>query len=202
MWRTYKHQLRDAPASGAATIALHLTIIRMPRLAGVVPSNPLPAHRCVRAGLPFFVRTHMPRVLRHLPLLSAALLACGCATRPAPDISGRWHPVNHYARDVQAIPLHAAYVYAASPMDATLKAMLERWATDSHRSVSYEAPADYTLPQAVADVRSSDVDVAIAALNAIYATQQLHISVDGNRITVARAEAAPPTTEAAPVPGA
>ncbi len=57
----------------------------------------------------------------------AALMVAGCATKSAPDFGGRWKPVNRFAATTTEIPLYSSYVYQASPMDGTLKAMLERW---------------------------------------------------------------------------
>src|SRR5690606_12808108 len=61
---------------------------------------------------------------------SAALLVLmlgGCATRDAPDVGGRWQPVNRYADTTHAIPLRGAYVFRASPLDRTLRTLLSRW---------------------------------------------------------------------------
>ncbi|HZV22136.1 MAG TPA: hypothetical protein VFF93_00035, partial [Luteimonas sp.] len=66
-----------------------------------------------------------------LPLVvtvACSLLIAGCATQPAPGISGRWKPVNHFASSIEAIPLHPAYEFYASPLDVTLRTMLARWA--------------------------------------------------------------------------
>lgn len=123
-------------------------------------------------------------------LLACALLA-GCATKPPPDARGRWRPVNHYSEAPQAIPLQPAYVYYAAPLDRTLKGLLERWARDSERSLDYRHDSDFTLHRPVADVHANDLASATAALAALYATQQVAIDVEGDRLVVRRATATP-----------
>lgn len=119
-------------------------------------------------------------------LLCAALAALlsACATRPAPDFGGRWKTVNHFAEETQAIPLQETYLFYASPMDGTLKNMLERWADDNNMVLTYRHPMDYTLHTAVADIRTPSLQEALSQLNAAYASQQVSISVSGNEIVV------------------
>lgn len=112
------------------------------------------------------------------------LLLAGCSTPDAPDLRGRWKPVNRYSEAPQAIPLQQAYLFQASPMDGTLKTMLTRWARDSKRSLSYLHPNDYTLHAPVADIRSTDVREAVAALSAAYAAQGVVVTADASQIVV------------------
>lgn len=122
-------------------------------------------------------------------VLSATLLLslAACGPRPAPDIGGRWKAVNRFAEQTEEIPLRPAYVYQAAPMDRTLKAMLERWARDSKMSLAWELSSDYTLHAPVAEVRAASVEQAAAELTRIYAPQQVHVLVEGNRLVVRRA---------------
>lgn len=108
----------------------------------------------------------------------------GCATRPAPDISGRWKAVNRYAEAPQEIPLYQSYVFYPSPMDGTLKNMLTRWARDSGMSLSYQHLSDFTLHAPVAQVRTGSVQDAAALLTSIYAPQRVSVTVVGNQILV------------------
>jgi hypothetical protein len=119
-------------------------------------------------------------------LLAAALVMVlsSCATRPAPDFGGRWKTVNRFAEETQAIPLQDAYLFYASPMDGTLKKMLERWANDSDMVLTYRHPMDYTLYSAVADIRTPSLQEAVSQLNAAYASQQVSIGVSGSEIVV------------------
>ena len=119
-------------------------------------------------------------------LLAVALVVAlsSCATRPAPDFGGRWKTVNRFAEETQAIPLQDAYLFYASPMDGTLKKMLERWANDSDMVLTYRHPMDYTLYAAVADIRTPSLQEAVSQLNAAYASQQVSIGVSGSEIVV------------------
>lgn len=120
-------------------------------------------------------------------LLFAVLCAVAlssCASRPAPDFGGRWKTVNRFAEETQALPLQDTYLYYASPMDRTLKNMLERWADDSKMTLTYRHPMDYTLYSAVADIRTPSLQEAVSQLNAAYSAQQVSIAVSGNEIVV------------------
>lgn len=119
-------------------------------------------------------------------LLGAALavLVSSCATRPAPDFGGRWKTINRFSEETQAIPLQDAYLFYASPMDGTLKKMLERWAHDSEMKLTYRHPMDYTLYAAVADIRTPSLQEAVSQLNAAYASQQVSVAVSGGEIVV------------------
>ena len=119
-------------------------------------------------------------------LISAAMIAVlsSCATRPAPDFGGRWKNVNRFSEETQAIPLQGAYLFYASPMDGTLKKMLERWAKDSDMVLTYRHPMDYTLYAAVADIRTPSLQEAVSQINAAYASQQVSVGVSGSEIVV------------------
>lgn len=119
-------------------------------------------------------------------LLMSIVATSGCGARSAPDIRGRWKPVNRYQAQTQEIPLRPAYAFYATPMDRTLKSMLERWARDTRMSLAYEHGSDFTLHAPVAQLGSHDLPGAIEALNGIYASQQVVISLDGSRIVVRR----------------
>jgi len=118
-----------------------------------------------------------------LPLLLVAISLAGCASH-APDISGRWRPVNHFSETPQAIPLYQTYVFYPSPMDRTLKSMLTRWAKDSKRTLSYLHPSDFTLYQDVADIRTTSLGDAVSRLNSAYAAEGVSITSDDRRIVV------------------
>jgi len=120
--------------------------------------------------------------------ISAVLLA-GCATPDAPDFRGRWKPLNQFAETPQAIPLHPGYVYQASPVDGTLKGMLVRWARDSKLTLSYLHSNDYTLHAPVAQIRTYDIQAAVAQVTSAYASEGVGVSVEGTRIVVRPARA-------------
>ena len=120
----------------------------------------------------------------------------GCATPPAPGISGRWRPVNRFDPVPEEIPLTPAYVFYAAPMDRTLRTMLERWALDSKMALHYEHPSDFTLYEPVSRIRSGDLHQAVAALTSLYAAQHVIVSVDDDAIVVRRAGDAGPSDRA------
>ena len=111
-------------------------------------------------------------------------ILAGCATQPAPGMSGRWKPVNRFDAAPQAIPLHPAYEFYASPLDRTLKTMLARWALDSKMALDYEAGSDFTLYVPVSGIRSSDLRVATTALTRLYAAEHVVIGVEADSIVV------------------
>lgn len=123
------------------------------------------------------------------PILMIAVLT-GCATRPAPDIAGRWKAVNRYAEAPQEIPLYQSYVFYPSPMDGTLKNMLMRWAKDSGMSLSYQHPSDFTLHAPVTQLSTGSLHDAAALLTSIYTTQRVSVTVAGNQILVRAADSA------------
>lgn len=101
--------------------------------------------------------------------------------------------MNRYAEFPREIPLQKSNAFYPSPMDGTLKAMLERWARGAKMQVSYQHPSDFTLHAAVANVRTDDLSQAVAQVSAAFAAQGVSISVDSNRIVV-RSQA-PATTQ-------
>ncbi|OEZ02401.1 hypothetical protein BIY45_00935 [Stenotrophomonas sp. BIIR7] len=126
-------------------------------------------------------------------IASAVLLLAGCATAPAPDFGGRWKPVNRFASTTMEIPLYTSYVYQASPMDGTLKTMLERWAKDSGMTLDYRISSDYTLYGAVSTIGTTNPQQAMIDLSAAYAGQGVLVSIVGNQIVVQTASASAPT---------
>lgn len=114
----------------------------------------------------------------------AVILLSACATKAAPDFGGRWKPVNRFAKTTMEIPLYKSYVYQATPMDGTLKAMLERWAKDSSMELDYKILSDYTLYGAVSEIASTNVSEAASSLSTVYAAQGVSVSVAGNKIVV------------------
>lgn len=121
----------------------------------------------------------------------AALMVAGCATKSAPDFGGRWKPVNRFAAATTEIPLYSSYVYQASPMDGTLKAMLERWAKDSGRTLDYRLSSDFTLYGAVSNIDTTNAQQAVIDLTAAYAAQGISVSIVGNQIVVQSAGSTP-----------
>src|SRR5690554_2812522 len=132
-----------------------------------------------------------------LAVLVAGVLAA-CATPQARDIGGRWVPLNHFAETPQPIPLQQAYLFQATPVDGTLKSMLERWAEDSGRTLSYQHGYDYTLHAQAARVRGHDLATVVRNLTAAYAAEGIAVTADATRIVVAGTRNAPVASGDAP----
>jgi len=128
----------------------------------------------------------------------SVLVLTACVTRPAPDLAGRWKPINRYAVTPQEIPLYQSYVFFVSPLDGTLKSTLERWSKDSKMTLSYLHPSDFTLHAQVADIRTSNMQDAINQLSAAYAAQQVVIVSEQNQIVVRLAEGSASPATATP----
>ncbi|MBD8873451.1 hypothetical protein [Rhodanobacter sp. DHB23] len=131
----------------------------------------------------------LPKLPRAGAMLLVVMALAGCGTPPAKNFSGPWKPVNHFQSTPTEIPLNPSYVFYASPMDETLKAMLSRWAKDSGRELSYQLPFDVTLYQPVAGIHTTDIDSAVAQLDSIYAAQGVSVTASLRRIEVGTAAA-------------
>lgn len=121
-------------------------------------------------------------------VIASALVLTACATRSAPEVAGRWKPVNRYADVPQEIPLQQSYVFFVSPLDGTLKNTLTRWAKDSKMTLSYLHSSDFTLHNKVADIRTANLRDALNQLSAAYASQKVQIQTEQNQIVVRFAE--------------
>lgn len=135
------------------------------------------------------VRKALPRGPRAVIVPVLLVLVAGCAARPAPDIRGRWTPVNRYQSQTQEIPLRPAYAFYPTPMDRTLKGMLERWARDMRMGFAYEHPSDFTLHAPVSGLRTDDLHAALAQVNALYAAQRVLVAVESDRMVVRQTDA-------------
>jgi hypothetical protein len=119
---------------------------------------------------------------------AAAMLLAACATH-APDFRGRWREANAYADATQEIPLRQPYVYAPSPMDGTLRNLLQRWTHDAGLRLQYEHRSDYTLHAAVARIGTPDLQQAVSMLNEAYVAQRISITVVDGSVIVRPLEA-------------
>lgn len=130
-------------------------------------------------------------------LLGSLIALVACATDPAPNFRGKWREVNRMGDTPVAIPLYDAYVYAAGPMDRTLKGLLTRWAQGSKRTLSYLNSNDYTLYGPVVDINTTSLDQAVGQLNAAYGGYGVAITVEAGQITVRQAGAKVPAAASA-----
>lgn len=137
---------------------------------------------------------------------AGALCAClgalaGCASPQPRDFAGAWRPINQYPATVDRIPLNPTRAFAASPLDATLRGLLTRWAADGRVQLRYLLPYDLTLHQPVANVHSERLVEAVAALDSLYADQRVAVTlVDGNIVVRGRSDGAAADAPAAAAP--
>ncbi len=183
------------PGFGQRTVLLALSHqifpMRDPSCRHDPPRAPWAHARIVVAQpLPVPPMTLLP-VARATFIVAALFVLTSCATRPAPGISGRWKPVNHFADAPDEIPLQRGYVFLASPLDGTLKTLLARWAADSKMTLDYRHPSDFSLYEPVAAIRTGDLQQAVVALTALYRQQRVLVVVSGNAIVVRQIDAAP-----------
>lgn len=115
---------------------------------------------------------------------TCAVLFAGCASSTAPKVKGHWNPVNRFAESTEAIPLRPTHEFYALPVDGTLKNLLQRWANDSGRTMSYLHGEDFTLHTPVARIHTTDLSQAASELSAAYAGQSVRIEVEPDRIVV------------------
>jgi len=92
--------------------------------------------------------------------------------------------VNRYQEATAEIPLSPTYLFHATPIDGTLRTMLERWAADSGLTLAYRLGSDFTLHQPVARIRTADIQAAVSELSAIYAPQGVSVTSDDRQILV------------------
>ncbi|MCL1635124.1 toxin co-regulated pilus biosynthesis Q family protein [Luteimonas sp. SX5] len=115
---------------------------------------------------------------------TCAVIFAGCTSSSAPKVKGHWNPVNRFAESAEAIPLRPRHEFYALPVDGTLKNLLERWANDSGRTLSYRHGEDFTLHTPVARIRTTDISEAVSELSAAYAGQGVQIEIEPGRIVV------------------
>lgn len=115
---------------------------------------------------------------------TATLLLAACAGREARDFAGRWGPANAWAATAVAVPLHPPYVFQATPMDGSLRALLARWARDHGGELDYRHTHDFTLHAPVAGVRAVALADAVAQLGTVFAGEGVDMRVEGDRIVV------------------
>ncbi|HJR72147.1 MAG TPA: hypothetical protein VJ806_00745 [Luteimonas sp.] len=113
-----------------------------------------------------------------------ATATAGCSTTAAPGLKGRWQPVNRFAETAEAIPIADPARFYATSADATLKALLERWAKGSKKTLTYQHPNDFTLHAQVAGIRASNLNEALSELSAAYADYEVSIALEGQAIVV------------------
>lgn len=130
-------------------------------------------------------------------IAAASLALAACAGREARDFRGRWVPLNTWAEDTQALPLRPVHVFEATPMDATLHALLARWARDGGAALDYRHPDDFILHRPVAGVRATTLGEAVARLGEVFSAQGVAMRVEADRVVVETSSGDAPAAPAA-----
>lgn len=133
--------------------------------------------------------------------LGGALILAACAGHGARDFGGRWVPLNPWGEEIVAVPLRPAHVFAATPIDGTLRALLQRWAREGGAELDYRHPDDFTLHAAVADIRTATLEDAVARLDALFSPAGAAMRVEEGRVVVEAAGAGRPPGTRVPARG-
>ena len=133
----------------------------------------------------FLFHRMQTRVLPVFFMLLFTILS-GCAGTEAPQFSGSWKSVNAFDTSIRAIALTREAVFYATPMDATLRGLLSRWARESGKQLDYRHDYDYTLPVGLAALKAPSIKEAVEKLQQTYAEKAIFIAVDeyGHSIVV------------------
>jgi len=132
------------------------------------------------------LRSAWPQIFR-LALLAMLAGAAGCSTSTlgtAGHAGGRWQPVNRYPSVTHAIALQTPQTYAVTPLDGTLRVLLQRWADDAGLELIYLPPMDYALHRAASLIGGVGLNDALKQLEQAYLGQKLTCAVDGQRLII------------------
>ena len=126
------------------------------------------------------------------------VLLVGCGTKPPPDFRGKWREVNTLAVEPMPISLQQAQTFIVSPVDRSLRDVLQRWGRQASLPLDYRATLDFTIHGAATEARGADLYAALAALQSAYAAQGVVLEVIDGRLvaTVGSAFAAPSPADA------
>lgn len=132
----------------------------------------------------------------------AVMLLAGCGTKPAPDFRGKWREVNTLSSEPMPIPLQQMQAFVVSPVDRSLRDVLQRWSRQAALPLDYRATLDFTIHAAATEARGADLYAALAALQFAYAAQGVTLEVIDGRLvatvgpTLAGASSGSPPSDA------
>lgn len=132
--------------------------------------------------------------LRPILLVLCALLASCASSRPLEAGMSPWRPVHAFPDVPSAVPLQPVVKFTVTPLDATLRQLLARWAFEGGRRMVFALPMDWEVPAAAAQIRAATLEEGLASLTAAYAAQHLVFKVADGAVTAtdgAVPEAAP-----------
>lgn len=109
-----------------------------------------------------------------LTLISVILLTnTGCTTHKVPDFPQNWRPLNELPATTQAIPLNIAHVYRITPLDVTVKGLLNRWGEEAKMPVVYNSAYDFTVFKPLLQIQAEKLEEALAQLSQLYEAQNI-----------------------------
>ena len=107
------------------------------------------------------------------------LVACASPKSPQPDSD--WQSMNVFKPDVKVLPLRVPYTFSALPIDATLMAMLQRWANDSSIKLSYQCGDDFSIPSRLLLSRVSTLRAALSETSSFYSDYGLNLDLSADK---------------------
>lgn len=131
------------------------------------------------------------RAVRQTGTLIAMLALQACQTQPSrlPEFGDDWKPVNVLADTAMQIPLkeeQALWRFQMLPTDATLRGMLERWATEYGSKLDWQYPTDLTLVSALSGAKDNNLQSALNVVRQAYADQKLRVQVLSSKTLLVR----------------
>lgn len=120
--------------------------------------------------------------------LCALLASCASSSaslRDSPSSFDAWRPVHHFPSSPASVPLAPVIVYRVTPMDATLRTLLARWAFVGGKQLQYSLPVDWQVHRDASVVEAASLEEALARLTSAYAAQHIVFRVDGAFVSAA-----------------
>lgn len=114
--------------------------------------------------------------MKYLPftLISMILLAnIGCTANEVPDYPKNWRPMNELADTTQVIPLKKQHIYRVTPLDTTVKGLLNRWGEEAKMPVVYNSDYDFTVFKPLLQIQTENIEEALAQLSQLYESQNI-----------------------------
>lgn len=114
-----------------------------------------------------------------LAMISGVLLVTlGCSTNSkAPDFPKKWQPMNKVAESTKVIALKVQHTYHITPLDTTVKGVLERWGTEAKMPVVYDSARDFTIFKPLLQIKTEKLEEALAQLSHFYEAQNIAFRV-------------------------
>ncbi|XXQ67832.1 hypothetical protein ACKLNO_09450 [Neisseriaceae bacterium B1] len=98
----------------------------------------------------------------------------GCSiTNKVPDFPKNWRPINELPEVTQVIPLNRPHVYRVTPLDATVKGLLNRWGEEAKMPIVYDSAYDFTVFKSLLQIQTENLEEALVQLSQFYEAQNI-----------------------------